>query len=122
MSHFPSDSVVELIYSEKILPHFGIEPKLVRWTGHSEIGLDSTAHFFIADKEEFLLIYEDYPTFSEEEIAGIISPRYRLLPINPKGFDIYDNFLTYYHDDVSLDKVGLSGSFRLYEVVHESSN
>jgi len=116
MLHFVPDHVIESIYSKEVFPQFGLKTDDVLWNGHSGIGPDSVANFFIQDGKEFMLIYEDYPLLSEEDIAELVTPAKRLIPIRPAIADAHDALLDYSSNNSGAHGVGIDGTFRLYKI------
>lgn len=75
MSHL-SSQFLEQIYETVILPQFDLPSDLTRlsWGGHSKLGPDASACRFTLGQDEYVLVFEDYPGLTEQEINRLIAP------------------------------------------------
>ena len=116
MSHFLSDSIIEPIYTEEIIPQFGLDSKNIRWNGHSDIGPDATLHDFFIDQQEYMLIYEDYPLLSDSDVHDLVRRGKQITPLKPHTLSVVDTILDFESSKAGIAGMGVTGSFRIYKV------
>ena len=59
---------LEEFYSQVILPQFGVRQKQIAWQDHTTIGPDNETHVFLCDDEHMVLVFDDYPTTTVDDI------------------------------------------------------
>jgi hypothetical protein len=64
------------IYETIILPQFDVSGDLTRlsWGDHTQLGPDAMAYRFTLGQDEYVLVFEDYPGLTEQEINQAIAP------------------------------------------------
>jgi len=116
-----SDQALGEFYSLMILPLFEGEFKRVSWMSFRwTVGPDNDLHIFRDGERWFVLLFEDYPTVSMEDVADRIetdvSDLKRIHPKNSTKAEVY-----FYPEEQSQYMHNIAGYFQLFEVVKPSA-
>lgn len=107
------DDSLEHIYEQRVLPAFEPIYGHIQWHGHSILGDDSSVHYFSANDESYLLLFESSVNTALHLLAdNSISPHQSLELIQPKDSD-YPNV---YIQDNDTYIPNVTGYFSLFKI------
>lgn len=113
------DTNIETFLEAHILPNFLRKSNELHWQGHGDLDSDSEVHYFSADNQEYILIFEDTPRLSKSWVEENTVPTYQSLKqITPLRSSENPRYVFFYMDSNPGKYIsGQTGCFSLFYIV-----